>query len=164
MYRFRKAAVNDIDLLVESRIHLLRSAIGEGDPARWDTVKEQVEKYYRESLPQETHIAYLAFCGTDFVGTGGVCFYQILPTYYKPTGKKAYIINMYTAPDYRRRGIAAQILNLLVKESLERGATYISLEATRMGRPLYEKCGFAALHSEMQYVNEAYDVNNESSI
>lgn len=64
---------------------------------------------------------------------------------------------MYTAPKYRRQGIATQILDLLVKECLYQGATYISLEATEMGRPLYEKCGFAPLHSEMQYVNETYE-------
>ena len=53
--------------------------------------------------------------------------------------KKAYIMNMYTVPEYRRRGIAYQTLDKLVKEAKERGISAISLEATDMGRPLYEK-------------------------
>lgn len=157
MYTYRRAAMEDIPLLVRCRIDLLHSAIGEGDPARWEYVKEQLADYYRQALPQEAHIAYLAYDGGRCVGTGGVCFYRVLPTYVKPTGQKAYIINMYTDPAYRRRGIATEILDKLVKAALEKGARYISLEATTMGRPLYEKYGFGILKSEMQYINETYE-------
>lgn len=157
MYKFRRATIEDIPLLLECRISLLHSAVGKGDVEKWNFVEEQIEQYYKNAIPNDIHIAYLAFKGERCVGTGGVCFYQVLPTYYKPTGKKAYIINMYTAPEYRRQGIATQILELLVKECLCRETSYISLEATDMGRSLYEKCGFALLHSEMQYVNETYE-------
>ena len=51
-----------------------------------------------------------------FIGAGGVSFYQVMPTYHNPTGKKAYIMNMYTAPEYRRQGIAFHTLDLLVKD------------------------------------------------
>lgn len=51
-------------------------------------------------------------------------------------------MNMYTNPNYRRRGIASKTLDLLVAASKERGITSITLEATLMGRPLYEKYGF----------------------
>ena len=64
---------------------------------------------------------------------------------------------MYTDPAYRRRGIATEVLDKLVKAALEKGARYISLEATTMGRPLYEKYGFGILKSEMQYINETYE-------
>lgn len=157
MYMFRKATADDIPLLTKCRMDLLHSAIGDGEKDKWSFVEEEVKQYYSTAIPDGTHVAYLAFDGNKCVGTGGVCFYQILPTYFKPTGKKAYIINMYTAPEYRRQGIAKEILRLLVNESLARGATYISLEATDLGRPLYESAGFAPLYSEMQYVNETYE-------
>lgn len=157
MMELKKATVEDIPLLVSMRMSLLHSAIGDGEKENWKFVQEQIEKYYKKTIPEKTHIAYLAFEDNRCVGTGGVCFYQILPTYFKPTGKKAYIINMYTLPGYRRKGIATKILNLLIKESLSRGATYISLEATAIGKPLYEKNGFAVLNSEMQYMNETYE-------
>ena len=46
--------------------------------------------------------------------------------------------NMYTAPAYRRQGIAFHTLDLLVKDAREQGVSQIALEATEMGRPLYE--------------------------
>lgn len=52
-----------------------------------------------------------------------------MPIYHNPTGKKAYIMNMYTKPDYRRQGIAFKTLDLLVADAKTRGINAISLEA-----------------------------------
>jgi len=41
-------------------------------------------------------------------------------------------------------------LDLLVADARERGITAISLEATAMGRPLYEKYGFIKMNNEME--------------
>lgn len=57
---------------------------------------------------------------------------------------------MYTAPEFRRRGIAYHTLDLLVKTALEKGISHITLEATDMGRPLYEKYGFIKMNDEMK--------------
>ena len=58
-------------------------------------------------------------------------------------------MNMYTAPEYRRQGIAIYTLDLLVKDARERGVAQIALEATDMGRSLYEKYGFVKMEDEM---------------
>lgn len=157
MYTYRRATVDDIPQLIKFRMNLLRSAVGPGKKDKWDLVEQQLEDYYKSAIPSEEHIAYLAFDGNVCIGTGGVCFYRVLPTYFKPTGKKAYIINMYTKEEYRRQGVATEILDRLVRKALERKATYISLEATNEGRPVYEKYGFGPLNSEMQYKNETYE-------
>jgi len=95
-------------------------------------------------------LAYLIYDDEKFVGAGGISYFQVMPTYHNPTGKKAYIMNMYTKPDYRRRGIAFKTLDLLVSDAKKRGITAISLEATAMGRPLYEKYGFIKMNNEME--------------
>ena len=95
----------------------------------------------------------MVFDEETFVGAGGISYFQVMPTYHNPTGKKAYIMNMYTNPDYRRQGIAFKTLELLVADAKERGITSISLEATDMGRPLYEKYGFVKMNDEMELPN-----------
>ncbi len=77
-------------------------------------------------------------------------FYQVMPTYHNPSGKKAYIMNMYTAPEYRRQGIAFRMLDVLIEEARKKGISQIALEATEMGRPLYEKYGFVPMKDEME--------------
>ena len=73
-----------------------------------------------------------------------------MPTFHNPTGQKAYIMNMYTKLEYRRNGIAYKTLDLLIEEAKRKGITAISLEATDMGRPLYEKYGFVKINDEME--------------
>lgn len=59
-------------------------------------------------------------------------------------------MNMYTKPEYRRKGIAYRTLDILVDACKKRGTTHITLEATEMGRALYEKYGFVAMQEEMK--------------
>ena len=84
-------------------------------------MEEKSYAYYRRALESGEHIAYLVYDNGKFIGAGGVSFYQVMPTYHNPTGKKAYIMNMYTAPEYRRQGIAINTLDLLVKDAKEQG-------------------------------------------
>ena len=95
-------------------------------------------------------IKNLVYDNENFIGAGGVSFYKVMPTYHNPTGKKAYIMNMYTASEYRRQGIAFHTLDLLVKDAREQGVSQIALEATEMGRPLYERYGFVKMEDEME--------------
>lgn len=145
-----KATIDDIDILTETRIEVLRAANKLSDDVDMSEVKRQSYNYYKKALCDGTHIAYLVFDKSCFVGAGGVSFFQVMPTYHNPSGNKAYIMNMYTNPEYRRKGIAYKTLDMLVKDTKAKGITAISLEATDMGRPLYEKYGFKRMNDEME--------------
>lgn len=147
---YKKATLKDIDILTETRIIVLRAANQLSDDVDMTEVEKQSYEYYRKAISDDAHVAYLVFDGELFVGAGGVSFFEVMPTYHNPTGKKAYIMNMYIKPEYRRQGIAYKTLDLLVAEAKERGITAISLEATRMGRALYKKYGFVKMNDEME--------------
>ena len=115
-----------------------------------DAVERESYAYYNRALKKVEHIAYLVYDNEKFIGAGGVSFYQVLPTYHNPSGRKAYIMNMYTKPKYRRQGIAYHMLDLLIAEANRQGIFQIALEATDMGRGLYEKYGFVAAGNEME--------------
>lgn len=147
---YKRATIEDLDVLTEIRILVLRAANKLSDDVDMSEVKKQSYEYYKCNLENEEHIAYLVFDEEKFVGAGGVSLFQVMPTYHNPTGKKAYIMNMYTAPEYRRQGIAYKTLDLLVAEAKRKGISAISLEATDLGRPLYEKYGFKKSNDEME--------------
>lgn len=147
---YRRASMEDLGILTDTRIQVLRAANRLGADADMSRVREASGEYYREALGNGDHVAYLVFDGERFAGAGGVSFFRVMPTYHNPTGRKAYIMNMYTHPDYRRKGIALHTLELLVQEAREAGITHITLEATDMGRPLYETYGFVKMEDEME--------------
>lgn len=147
---YKRATLEDINTLVETRIEVLRAANKLCADTDMGEVERQSYLYYKKALSDGSHIAYLVFDESGCIGTGGVSFFQVMPTYHNPSGKKAYIMNMYTNPKYRRKGIAYKTLDMLIKEIKSKGISSISLEATDMGRPLYEKYGFVKMNSEME--------------
>ena len=147
---YKRATLADLDILVETRVEVLRAANRLDASADMTQVERETRAYYRSALADGTHTAYLVFDGDLFVGAGGVSYYSVMPTYHNPTGQKAYIMNMYTRPAYRRQGIARRTLDLLMRDSKSRGVRAISLEATEMGRPLYEAYGFVPMTSDME--------------
>ena len=147
---YKRATLEDINTLVETRIEVLRAANKLCADTDMGEVERQSYLYYQKALSDGSHIAYLVFDESECIGTGGVSFFQVMPTYHNPSGKKAYIMNMYTNPKYRRKGIAYKTLDMLIKEIKSKGISSISLEATDMGRPLYEKYGFVKMNSEME--------------
>ena len=151
-FEYKRAMLENIEELVRTRILVLRAANKLSDDVDMSLVEQETCAYYKRALETGEHIAYLVYDNGTFIGAGGVSFYQVMPTYHNPSGKKAYIMNMYTAPEYRRRGIAFHTLDLLVKAAKEQGVSQIALEATDMGRPLYEKYGFVKMEDEMELV------------
>lgn len=147
---YKKATADDLEILTATRIEVLRAANKLNESVDMSEVAEQSRDYYRKALADGTHAAYLVFDGEKFAGAGGISFFQVMPTYHNPSGKKAYIMNMYTHADYRRKGIAFHTLDLLVTEAKQKGICAVSLEATDMGRPLYEKYGFIKMADEME--------------
>ncbi|MBP3620794.1 MAG: GNAT family N-acetyltransferase [Lachnospiraceae bacterium] len=150
IFQCKKATIRDIDELVETRIIVLRAANKLSDDVDMTKVEKESYAYYKKALENGEHIAYLVYDNGKFIGAGGISFYQVMPTYHNPTGKKAYIMNMYTAPEYRRQGIALHTLDLLVKEAKEQGVLQIALEATDIGRSLYKRYGFVKMENEME--------------
>lgn len=125
--KYKKATIEDLDILTKTRIEVLRAANKLSNDINMDEVKMMTYKYYKKALCDGTHIAY-----------------------HNPNGYKAYIMNMYTNINYRRKGIAYKTLDMLIKDIKNKGITSISLEATEMGRPLYKKYGFISMNNEME--------------
>lgn len=150
-YYYKKATIDDLEILVNSRIKVLRAANKLTENVDMSEVEIYSRTYYINSLTNNTHVAYLVYDGDKIIGTGGISFYQVMPTYHNASGKKAYIMNMYTHPDYRRRKIAFKMLDLLVEEAKSREIKQISLEATDKGKLLYKKYGFIQMENEWEF-------------
>ena len=155
---YRRAGLDDIETLVATRVEVLRAANLLAEDTDMRAVEAASRDYYRQALAEGTHTAMLVFDADAFVGAGGISYYTVMPTFHNPTGRCAYIMNMYTRPKYRRRGIATRTLEMLVGDARRRGVRQIGLEATAAGRPLYEKFGFKAAEHEM-FLPEQFSEN-----
>ena len=72
---YKRATIEDIDILTETRIEVLRAVNKLSGDIDMSEVKKQSYDYYEKALCDGTHIAYLIFDENCFVGTGGVSFF-----------------------------------------------------------------------------------------
>lgn len=54
------------------------------------------------------------------------------------------ILNVYTEPEFRKQGIARQIMLTILAWVKEQSLRSVNLHASKQGRHLYEKLGFEA--------------------
>ena len=52
------------------------------------------------------------------------------------------LMNVYTFPEYRKRGIAKKLIEKIIKEAKLKGINFIDLMATEVGYNLYKNLGF----------------------
>ncbi|MCD6011730.1 MAG: GCN5-related N-acetyltransferase [Flavipsychrobacter sp.] len=147
MLHYRKAILTDITSLVSLRIEFLKEVMHTDTPA--NDISAGLEQYFTAHLQQGDYINWLALDGDTIIGTGGICFYSIPPNFFNPSGDRAYILNVYTLPAYRRRGISKEIFSRLMSEAEQRNVRQVSLHATPDGAALYEQFGFKPKGNEM---------------
>lgn len=138
----RQASVADIPDLVRLR-RMMFEAMGFDDPAQLDAADGAATDYFAAAIPAGEFYGWLAVTPTgDAVSSGGVVFDQRPPGPANLSGRIGYIMNVVTAPRYRRRSIARRIMQTMLKWLAERGIRHMALHATEVGRPLYRELGF----------------------
>ncbi len=135
--KYRRAEMNDIERLVELR---KKQLIDEG--AEPKDIQEELVNFFTVKMKDGSLIEWVAEDKGEIIATGAIVIYEFPPSFTNKSGKKAYVTNMYTKDEYRKQGIATQMLNCLVSEARDRGITKMWLGASELGQPVYERFGF----------------------
>ena len=138
---YRIATNEDIELMMSSRLEMLK--VVNNLPQDYQFTDELI-KESRDYFLNGDQTTVLAIDEGEVVGCASMSYMWIMPTFSHPTGRRAHLMNVYTRDEYRRQGIARQMCEMLIEDAWAKGATEISLDATVMGRPLYESLGFTA--------------------
>ena len=93
-------------------------------------------------IERGSQIGFLAESGGEVVACAILIWWPMLPTLTELHRMRGYVSNVYTAPAYRRRGVARTLMENLMAHAREMGVTRLILWASEMGRPLYLDLGF----------------------
>ena len=147
MITYRKLTTGDLDSFIALRIRQLQEEGGSGDT---DLVPA-LRKYYTKHLADGSFVSWLALDGERIVGTSGMSVVEKPPYYGCPSGRIGLLSSMFTEPEYRRRGIARELLSRVVEEARNRGCGTVQITASDMGVLLYTDYGFEKNRNFMQY-------------
>jgi GNAT superfamily N-acetyltransferase len=145
-YIRRLATVNDISALVSHRRRMFEDMDAlkgvTRDQAGFDAMDAAYAVILRDEIPVGSTRAWVIEDAGKIVASGALKFTDWLP---RPDGQRrglVYVHSVYTAPEYRRQGLARRILQAMIADCRENGWPRISLHASEMGRGLYEELGF----------------------
>lgn len=150
-FRIRPASPADVDQLVAARAALFRE-LGEGPDDASRRVFDAACRSAIQSTMNGSHcLAWLADTnGAEVIGSLVMLLFPRLPSPQMSGTAEGYILNVYTAPAWRGRGIASALLAAAEAEARQRGLARIRLHATALGRMVYERAGYRARTDEME--------------
>lgn len=144
---YKRLSENEINIFIEMRINQLRE---EGAKEDFD-LRPVLSDYYKRHMADGTFVSWLAFDGDKIIGTSGMSFVEKPPYFGCPSGKIGLLSSMYTNADYRRKGIAKELLSRVVNEAKKYGCGSIQITASDMGVKLYRDFGFVHNENFMYY-------------
>lgn len=143
---YRQAMINDIPILVDLRKQQL---LDEGVEPLTE-IDEELDNFFYEKLNDNSLVEWLALENNEVIATAAIIFYQFPPVYTNKAGTKGYIANIYTKPEYRKMGIATNLLKKVINEAKTRGVSKLFLIASKDGRKLYQNFGFESKNKWME--------------
>lgn len=117
-----------------------------GEPA------EDVEAYttwVASRIERSTYLGYVAEVEGDIVAGAGATLLDWGPTRGDPNGLRARIVNVFTHPAWRNRGVATALVRAVMAACSDRGVATYSLASTSEGAALYGSLGFVPYPEEM---------------
>lgn len=144
---YKRLTETEIDVFIEMRINQLRE---EGAKEDID-LKPALKDYYLRHMADGTFVSWIAVDEEKIIGTSGISFVEKPPYFGCPSGKMGLLSSMFTNPNYRRMGIAKELLHRVVEEARKYGCGTIQITASDMGVKLYTAYGFVRNGNFMQY-------------
>lgn len=144
---YKRLTENELDWFISMRINQLRE---EGAREKIDLVPA-LKDYYMRHMADGTFVSWLALDGNKIIATSGMSFAEKPPYFGCPSGRIGLLSSMYTDPDYRRKGIARELLARVIKDAREYGCGTVQITASDMGVKLYSDFGFVHNENFMQY-------------
>jgi len=151
MFTTREASIADAMLITAHRRGMFASMPNPKD-AILDAMSHAFEPWVRERIAEGKYLGWMAEQDGRVAGSAGLMIVDWPPHPLHPTGsKRAYLLNVYVEPEFRRRGLAQDLVRRCLAEARKRGIHVVTLHSSDAGRPVYEKLGFYPT-SEMMFV------------
>ena len=151
-FQIRPATSADLELISWHRANMFRD-MNELPPEMFDSFRSQSLSALQRIFAEGNYVGWLAAPKAEpekIVAGAGAQLRQVPPHPQPNTsgkidivgGRQAIIQNVYTEPEWRRRGLAALLISTIIDWTREQGIQSVVLHASDDGRAVYERLGF----------------------
>jgi GNAT superfamily N-acetyltransferase len=159
-FRIRRATAQDAGIVAWHRARMFQDM---GDVSRdaFEILRAKARARLKEWLDSGDYVGWLATPADQpemIVGGAGVQLQPILPRPVNAStvgeGRQGTVVNVFTEPRWRRRGIAGLLMKEIITWSKDEHLDRLLLHASDEGRSVYERLGFIA-GNEMRFVGDS---------
>jgi len=148
----RLARPDDAGCLARFRLDLFTELQGPLDAGANEAFLSSCEGALRRYLETDRAEAWIAeLPGGEPIGSLVLLLYPRLPSFHNLHTAEGYVISVYVAPAWRRRGIALSLMDAALEYGRRTGLARIRLHASPEGRLVYQRTGFRSRTDEMEW-------------
>jgi GNAT superfamily N-acetyltransferase len=140
-FTFRLATPEDHVVILHHRRGMFRD-MGKGTEKELDAMVEATAPWLTGALADGSYRGWLAQADGRVVAGGGVLLAPCPARPGDPNTRRALIINMFTEREFRKRGLARQLMLLMIQWLKGEGIRSVVLHASDEGLALYQSMGF----------------------
>lgn len=141
--KIRQVGLEDVGLLTTYRMAYLNELQGERGEEYQQKLRTDLNHYFSEMLTERRFFAFLAEQKGEILSSGAMVLKKIPGDFNQSLYTEGDILNMYTIPFARGKGISSMILDRLLAEARWQGISKVSLHTTKDGEKLYRNFGFS---------------------
>jgi GNAT superfamily N-acetyltransferase len=133
----------DLDTILHHRVAMFRD-MGHADDSALDAMGARFRTWLRRKMEAGEYLAWFALAPDFSIASGLGLWLMEWPPHMVGSGKwRGNILNVYTEPAYRRKGIARALMQIALEWCAANHVDTVILHASDEGRGLYESLGFA---------------------
>jgi GNAT superfamily N-acetyltransferase len=140
-YMIRHATADDLSTILHHRRRMFED-IGYTDAAALEAMRNTSGPLIARGLREGFYRGWFVEEGNVVVAGGGVFMAEWLSHPRGVQTRRVEIVNIYTEPEHRRRGLARHLMQTIVDWCRDEGFSAVVLHASKDGRALYESLGF----------------------
>ena len=137
-----RVGTSDVEAMVACRLQYLAELQGERPASVVKELKSELTRYFTSGIQNATVIALVAIFEEKPVAYGAVVLRSVPGDFNGVAYVEGDVLNMYTIPVARRRGISKMLLLRLIDEAQRQGVSKLALHTTAAGEKLYRSVGF----------------------
>ena len=148
------ATKEDISELIELRIAYMKADFGSVSDYEDGCMRKQLPDYFERKLGNEL-VAFIAKHNDKIISVAYLHIIEMPANSILLNGIYGEVLNVYTKPEYRGKGICTQLIKNLIDYGKRIGLGRVDLSATNDGYPIYKKIGFVDKenkYKEMRYM------------
>ena len=146
----RQATPEDASIVARHRHRMFVDA-GRADNSALRRVTDAFEAWVAPMMREDKYMGWFTLIDGKIVGGAGLMILDWPPHPLDPGPHRGYLLNVYVEPEFRRKRIASNLIEMALAEARRRKIRVVSLHTTEEARRMYESSGFRRTN-EMFYV------------